>query len=144
MKGIKPVKGSKGSSILTLNVGRQPTGLARLAWNVLKLINMYAARKKFEMSGAIELRSPTSIKLQESSIHLHMHYTLLCVLRQMNNLQHGYEESQHIATHWLIVLAVALGKPNDFRVELILAQSLSTVAECQRYQSASEFGIWLT
>lgn len=37
----------------TLNVGRQPMGLTREAWKVLKLIRAYAAKKKLEMRGAM-------------------------------------------------------------------------------------------
>lgn len=48
----------------TLNVGRHPTGLAKLAWNVLKLTNMYAAKKKFEMSGAMAFNSPIKMNLK--------------------------------------------------------------------------------
>lgn len=48
----------------TLNVGRHPTGLAKLAWNVLKLTNIYAAKKKFEISGAIAFNSPIKINLK--------------------------------------------------------------------------------
>lgn len=47
----------------TLNVGRQPRGLAKLAWNVLKLIRAYAAKKKLEIRGAIKFSSPIRINL---------------------------------------------------------------------------------
>ena len=43
--------------VLTLNVGRHPTGRTSEAWNVEKLISPYAARKKFDMSGAMALSS---------------------------------------------------------------------------------------
>lgn len=42
----------------TLNVGLQPIGLTREAWNVLKLISAYAAKKKLEMRGAMAFSSP--------------------------------------------------------------------------------------
>lgn len=48
----------------TLNVGRHPTGFAKLAWNVLKLTNMYAAKKKFEINGAIAFNSPIKMNLK--------------------------------------------------------------------------------
>lgn len=47
----------------TLKVGRQPTGFAKLAWNVLKFTNIYAARKKFDISGAIAFSSPIRMNL---------------------------------------------------------------------------------
>lgn len=50
----------------TLNVGRQPTGFAKLAWNVLKFTNIYAAKKKFDISGAIAFNSPIKINLQKT------------------------------------------------------------------------------
>jgi len=43
---------------ITLNVGLHPTGFARDAWNVLKLMRAYAAKKKFEIKGAIAFSSP--------------------------------------------------------------------------------------
>lgn len=45
---------------LTLNFGLQPTGFAREAWNVLKLISAYAARKKLEINGAMAFSSPAT------------------------------------------------------------------------------------
>jgi hypothetical protein len=45
---------------LTLNFGLQPMGFAREAWNVLKLISAYAARKKLEISGAMAFSSPAT------------------------------------------------------------------------------------
>lgn len=48
----------------TLNVGRHPTGFAKLAWNVEKLTNMYAAKKKFEINGAIAFNSPIKMNLK--------------------------------------------------------------------------------
>ena len=45
---------------LTLNLGLQPIGFAREAWNVLKLISAYAARKKLEISGAMAFSSPAT------------------------------------------------------------------------------------
>jgi hypothetical protein len=45
---------------LTLNCGLQPTGFTREAWNVLKLISAYAARKKLEISGAMAFSSPAT------------------------------------------------------------------------------------
>jgi hypothetical protein len=45
---------------LTLNLGLQPMGFAREAWNVLKLISAYAARKKLEISGAMAFSSPAT------------------------------------------------------------------------------------
>ena len=49
---------------LTLKVGRQPRGFARLAWKVEKLIRAYAAKKKFEIKGAIRFSSPIRINLK--------------------------------------------------------------------------------
>lgn len=51
-----------------MNVGRHPTGFAKLAWNVLKLTNMYAAKKKFDISGAIAFNSPIKMNLQMESV----------------------------------------------------------------------------
>jgi hypothetical protein len=45
---------------LTLNFGLQPMGFAREAWNVLKLMSAYAARKKLEISGAMAFSSPAT------------------------------------------------------------------------------------
>lgn len=50
----------------TLNLGRHPIGFAKLAWNVLKLINIYAAKKKFEINGAIVFNSPIKMNLNET------------------------------------------------------------------------------
>lgn len=46
------------SKCCTLNVGRHPTGFARDAWKVEKFIKVYAAKKKFEIKGAIKFNSP--------------------------------------------------------------------------------------
>jgi predicted phage gp36 major capsid-like protein len=42
----------------------QPNMTHKLAWNVLKLMSVYAARKKFEINGAIAFNSPTKMKLE--------------------------------------------------------------------------------
>lgn len=46
-----------------MKVGRQPTGFAKLAWNVLKFTSMYAAKKKFDINGAIAFNSPIRMNL---------------------------------------------------------------------------------
>jgi hypothetical protein len=51
---------SKVTQYLTLNFGLQPTGFAKDAWNVLKFISAYAARKKLEINGAIAFSSPAT------------------------------------------------------------------------------------
>jgi hypothetical protein len=45
---------------LTLNFGLQPMDFAKEAWNVLKLMSAYAARKKLEINGAIAFSSPAT------------------------------------------------------------------------------------
>lgn len=45
----------------TLKVGLHPTGLAKDAWNVEKFIKVQAAKKKFDIKGAIALSSPENL-----------------------------------------------------------------------------------
>jgi hypothetical protein len=64
---------------LTLNVGLQPTGFAREAWNVLKFMSAYAARKKLEIKGAIAFNSPAT--------HKHKRWNYHSELKKMSTLQ---------------------------------------------------------
>jgi hypothetical protein len=55
---------------LTLNFGLQPIGFAKEAWNVLKLMSAYAARKKLEINGAIAFSSPATQKHKHDGISI--------------------------------------------------------------------------
>lgn len=107
-----------------MNVGRQPTGFAKLAWNVLKFTNMYAAKKKFDINGAIAFNSPIKMNLWRAEAR---EWNMEAAGKKHS--RNGNDECQHVATKWFIVFSVTPCEPFDFRIQLVLAQCLNAQRE---------------
>lgn len=118
---------------LTRNVGRQPTGFAKLAWNVLKLTSMYAAKKKFDISGAIAFSSPIKMNLRKQNGESFRRNRTIA----MENSRNGNDECKHVTTERFIVFAIATSKPLDFRVQLILTQRLNGQKNVKCHESVN-------
>jgi hypothetical protein len=83
-------------------------------------MRVYAAKKKFDINGAIALSSPIKMKLKSSTkVDKQVQLETL-----KYDLPHRNNKSQNISPYGFVIFSKSLGKPLNFRIKFVLAECL--------------------